>query len=255
MRSWRRSRPSGSTGPEEPTVAINAVGRRNFRRRRFREGLRRWRALIISVLLAAVLVTGIWLLYFSSQLTTSQVQVSGNESVSDRRVIRVAQVPIGEQLARLDVDAIRARVESIAAIGKAEVSRSWPHTLSIEVTERVPAAVVARSGRPLTVDVEGVLFDGPRAGLVRIRTTDEASVQALAEGARVATALPDALRSRVSHIELESMDKIEVRLRDGRRIVWGSAANSRQKAEVAQALLRGKARIIDVTVPGRPTTR
>jgi cell division protein FtsQ len=255
VRSWRRSRPSGSTGPEEPTVAINAVGRRNFRRRRFREGLRCWRALIISVLLAAVLVTGIWLLYFSSQLTTSQVQVSGNESVSDRRVIRVAQVPIGEQLARLDVDAIRARVESIAAIGKAEVSRSWPHTLSIEVTERVPAAVVERSGRPLTVDVEGVLFDGPRAGLVRIRTTDEASVQALAEGARVATALPDALRSRVSHIELESMDKIEVRLRDGRRIVWGSAANSRQKAEVAQALLRGKARIIDVTVPGRPTTR
>lgn len=251
----RRSRTTGASGPEEPTVAINSVGRRNFRRRRFRAALRRWRPLIISVVVVAALTGAIWLLYFSDHLTTRQVEVAGNDSVTTKRVVRVAKVPVGEQLARLDVDAIRARVESIAAIGSADVSRSWPHTLSIEVSERVPAAVVERSGRPRTVDLEGVLFDGPRDGLLRIRTTEEASVQALAQGARVAASLPDSLRAEVSHIELESMDKIEVRLTDGRRIVWGSAANSREKAEVAEALLRGEARVIDVTVPGRPTTR
>lgn len=255
MRLLPRSRRAGAAGPEEPTVAINAVGRRNFRRRRLRAALRRWRWLILSLLSVIVLSTGIWLLYFSDHLTTRQVEVVGNDNVTTKRVVRVAQVPIGEQLARLDVDAIRARVESIAAIGGAEVSRSWPHTLSIEVTERVPAAVVERSGNVRTVDLDGVVFDGPRTGLLRIRTTDEASVQALAQGARVAASLPASLRAQVSHIELESIDKIEVLLKDGRRIVWGSAANSSQKAEVAEALLRGKVRVIDVTVPGRPTTR
>ncbi|RYE79473.1 MAG: FtsQ-type POTRA domain-containing protein [Myxococcales bacterium] len=255
MSFWRRSRSSGSAGPEEPTVAINALGRRNFRRRRLRAGLRRWRAPIITVLVVVAVAVAVWLLYFSSQLTTRDVEVAGNESVSDARVTRVAKVPIGTQLARLDVGAIRARVESIAAIGNAEVSRSWPHTLRIEVTERVPAAVVERAGRKLTVDLDGVVFDGARTGLVRIMTSEEVSVEALAQGARVATALPDDLRSKVQHIELETIDKIEIRLKDGRRIVWGSAAHSSQKAEVAEALLRGKARVIDVTVPGRPTTR
>jgi cell division protein FtsQ len=255
-----RRRPDDGSGaartrPEEPTVAINALGRRNFRRRRVRAALRRWRLLIISVLVLAVLTVGTWLLYFSDQLTTRTLSVSGNHSVSSMRVERVAQVPIGGQLARLDVDAIRARVESIAAIGSAEVSRSWPHTLSIEVTERVPVAVVERSGRPLTVDLDGVLFDGPRAGLVRIRTTDEVSVEALAQGARVAASLPDSFRQRVEAIDLESIDAIRVRLKDGRLVVWGSAASSEEKARVAQALLKGKARVVDVTVPGRPTTR
>lgn len=248
-----RTRPPAA--PAEPTVAINAVGRRNFRRRRFRAGLRRWRTLLITVLVLLVAGLGTWLLYFSDHLVADRVEVAGASSVSAQRVETVARVPLGTQLARVDVDVIRARVESIAAIGSAEVSRSWPATLSIEVTERQPVAAVERGGRTLTVDLDGVLFPGRPADLPRIRTSVEVDVEALAQGARVAAALPGELRSRVRWIDLKSIDEISLHLRDGRRVVWGTAVASEEKAEVALALLERDVRVVDVTVPGRPTTR
>lgn len=256
--------PSGSRAvpadvSAEVTVAINARGRRNFRRRRLRAALRRWRTVLIGLVVLALVVSGVWLLYFSSFLITRGVTVEGSTEVSPARVRSAAEVPIGTQLARLDVDAIRARVESIAAIERAEVSRSWPHTLSIRITERVPVAVVERDGKTRTVDLHGVLFNGIGADLPRIRTSVETDSVALAQGARVASSLPPQLRSKTSYVELDSIDTIALHLADGRRVVWGSAAGSAQKAEVALALLEGKrtgkARVFDVSVPGRPTTR
>lgn len=245
---------AGPRSPQEPTVAINAVGRRNFRRRRFRAGVRRWRAPILAVLVISLVAGAVWLLYFSDKLTTRDVSVQGNTNISAGRVKQVADVPLGGPMARLDVDAIRARVEGIAIIDSAEVSRSWPHTLSIEITERVPVAVVQRAGKSSNVDVDGVLFPGARGSLPVIRTSEEMSVEALSQGARVAAALPEALRGRLAFIQVDSIDRIQLHLRDGRLVVWGSAANSQEKAEVAQALLERKVRVVDVTVPGRPTT-
>lgn len=254
-----RGAPGSEWSPEEATVALNARGRRTFRRRRARAALRRWRGALLTVGTLIVVVTGVWLLYFSSVLVTSAVTVDGNGNVSAARVESAARVPIGTQLARLDVEAIRARVESIAAIERAEISRSWPHTLSITITERVPVAVVERGGKARTVDAHGVLFPGSGTDLPRIRTSVETDSDALAQGARVAGSLPPELRRLTAYVELDSIDTIALRLSDGRRVMWGSAASSAQKSEVSLALLEGKrtrkARVFDVSAPGRPTTR
>ncbi len=243
-------------------MALNARGRRTFRRRRLRAAVRRWRGLLLGVVTLIVIAGGVWLLYFSSYLVTRAVTVDGNSNVSAARVESTARVPIGTQLARLDVEAIRARVESIAAVERAEISRSWPHTLSITITERVPVALVdlvERGGKARTVDIRGVLFNGSGTDLPRIRTSVETDSDALAQGARVADSLPPELRRLTAYVELDSIDTITLRLSDGRSVVWGSAASSAQKSAVALALLdgkkTGKARVFDVSAPGRPTTR
>ena len=53
-----------------------------------------------------------------------------------------------------------------------------------------------------------------------------------------------------------SVDQITLRLRDGREVLWGSADQSAEKAEVLAGLLaaRPKASGYDVSVPGMPTT-
>ena len=54
---------------------------------------------------------------------------------------------------------------------------------------------------------------------------------------------------------MKSLDAIDLRLRDGRTVVWGSAAESADKAEVLDALLkRPHAQRYNVSVPGQPTT-
>lgn len=248
-----------TTAPDERTVA---VGRRDFLRRRLRARLRRARPWIVTALAAVVAVTGAWLVYFSGAMTVTGVEVTGVRELSGVRVESVANVTEGEQLARVDLAAVEARVETIPAVREADVSRSWPHTVRITVTERAPVAVVSWGEGTKAVDDEGVLFhryaERP-PGLPLIRTAPDVRTEALAEAAHVIGSLPTSVAGKVNYLDVASVDRISLLLHDGRRVLWGSAESSAQKAEVLEVLLRRTrpARVseIDVSVPGRPTTR
>ena len=67
--------------------------------------------------------------------------------------------------------------------------------------------------------------------------------------------LPTSIATRVATIEVDSIDQISLILHNGRRVVWGSAEESAQKAQVLQDMLAQPGDTIDVTVPGRPTTK
>ena len=68
-------------------------------------------------------------------------------------------------------------------------------------------------------------------------------------------ALPRDLAQRVDHVEVETVDQIMLVLRDGRQVLWGSAEESDQKAEVLMVLLGEQGTVFDVSVPGSPTSR
>jgi cell division protein FtsQ len=240
---------------EEETVTIAG---RDFARRRWRQRLRRLRPLLYAALVLLLVGGGAWLVFFSSVVTVRDVSVHGNQTMSSVRVEAVAKAPMGQQLARVDLAAIQARAESLPAVKSASVSRSWPHTIAISVTERTPVAVVDRGARLQAVDDDGVLFGSyahPPDDLPLIATAPDVKSEALAEAARVVTSLRADIAGDVDQVEVESVDRIRLRLTGGRTVMWGSAEDSAQKAEVLAVLLERDAREIDVSVPGRPTTR
>lgn len=254
-----------TTEHEEETVRV--VGR-DFTRRRWRQRLRRLRPFLYAALVLVLAGAAVWLVYFSSVLTVRDVSVRGSTSVPATRVEAVAAVPKGRQLARVDLRAIEARVETIPAVRSASVSRSWPHTVAISIIERTPVAVVDRGAGLQAVDEDGVLFGSyPRkpADLPLIRTAPDVKSEALAEAARVVTSLRSDIAARVDRVDVETVDQISLHLGDGRTVRWGSAQDSAQKAAVLAVLLEQKASPvrpgvpaaseIDVSVPGRPTTR
>lgn len=247
--------PPPSTGPDEETVRI---ARRDFRKRRNAGRWRRARPFLLAFLVLALLSGAVWLVFFSSYVTVRHSDVAGNRTVGEARIDYAAEVPTGTPLARVDLDAIRARVESIPAVRRAEVSRSWPDTVRIEVTERTPVAVIDQGAGLRALDPDGVLFgsyDVPPRNLPLVRTPPDTDGEALEEGARVIDSLPAGIARRVEVIEVSSVDEIELVLGGGRRVVWGSAEDSDQKAEVLAVLLEQPGNQIDVSVPGRPTTR
>jgi cell division protein FtsQ len=250
-----RTAPPPSAGPDEETVRIAA---KDFRRRRHAGRWRRTRTVVLGVLLAALLAGAVWLVFFSSHVTAQRVEVSGATTVGESRVRRTAEVPTGTPLARVDLDAIRARVEAISAVRRVEVSRSWPHAVHIEVVERTPIAVLDRGNGLQALDSEGVLFGSygtrPR-GLPLVRTQPDTRTEALEETGKVIEALPTRIAARVDVVEVATVDEIRLVLANGRRVLWGSAEDSGQKAEVLEVLLRRPGQQIDVSVPGRPTTR
>lgn len=232
-------------------------------RRRFtrRQWARRWgtvRLLLVGLLLTGLVAGGIWLVWFSRVLAVEGVDVHGTRLLSHSEVRGVAAVAEGEPLARIDLDAARARVEALAEVRSADVSRAWPDTVRVDVVERVAVAVVDLNGRLRGMDADGVVFQEfskPPATLPRVQTAGTASSEALREAAAVVDSLPDEIARRTEYVEVETVDQIGLALRDGRQVVWGSAEDSELKARALTAVLGQQARVYDVSVPERPVTR
>lgn len=251
-----------STGPDEQTVRL---ARDDFLRRRHAGRRRRWRLVALALVVALVVGAGAWLVLASPYLLAEQARVEGADEVGVARVTRAADVPVGTPLARVDLDAVRQRVEAIAAVESADVSRSWPHTVRVRVTPRTPVATVAGGQAPdgevAVLDADGTTFATAPArasGLPQVRLADGVDAEGVTEAARVVSALPADLGDRVATVDVASVDEVVLGLRGGRTVQWGSAEQSATKAEVLGVLLaqvpRGVSEV-DVSVPGRPTTR
>ncbi len=208
---------------------------------------------------SALVGTSIWLVFFSTTLQVKKVAVVGNDLLSDNRVREIAQVPLGEPLALVDLSRADARVGALAEVKSVDVTRTWPDGVRISVVERTAVAVVELAGRLRGLDADGVVFREYKnvpQGMPRVQASGSAGTDALREAATVVSALPEDLASRVDHVEVETVDQITLVMRDKRQVLWGSAEQSALKAEVVDKLLAAqKAPYYDVSVPGNPTYR
>lgn len=231
--------------------------RRRFARRQWRRRWLTWRFVVAIVLLLGAVSGTVYAVYFSTWLSVQGVEVSGTRTISEGVVRDAARVPEGDPLATVDLNAIRARVESLAAVRSADVTRQWPDQVLVRVEERVAVAVVEIAGTVRGLDETGVLFREYRAApgdLPLVKAGSDADSETLQEAASVVAALPADLAGRVLRLEVDSVDEIRLVLRDDRVVVWGSADDSALKAEVLGGLLQQQATTYDVSVPARPTT-
>jgi len=234
--------------------------RRLFERRRRRSRWASWRMLAVAGGLLVAGAVAAWLVFFSSVLAVSSVEVVGTDVLTVDEVRAAAAVPEGEPLARVDLDAVGLRVDALSAVAEVEVSRAWPDQIRVEVVEREVVAVVARGQSLRGIDGEGVEFrryDEVPEGLPLIDLEPEAGDETVREAAKLVAAMPASTATKVETITASSVDEITLVLRDGATVVWGSADESVAKGEVLDVLLNGdvEASVYDVSVPGRPTTR
>jgi cell division protein FtsQ len=246
---------ASSNDADDATVQI---ARKRFARRRLVRRLVALRPLLVGLTLIAAVAGLVWVLFFSTLLATESVEVRGTEVVSAARVRELAAVPLDEPLARVDTDAVRARVEDLAAVESVEVRRCWPHTVCIDVTERESVAVVEKEGTLWGLDATGILFRRyvgrpPELPLVHVKAT--ASTDALAEAAGVVSALTPSVTRRVVFLDVQTVDEITLKLRSGAEVVWGSAEDSANKVRVLEPLLAAQPGAVryNVSAPGNPT--
>ncbi|RZQ63223.1 cell division protein FtsQ/DivIB [Amycolatopsis suaedae] len=255
-RERSRTRPgrSGRTGTtrrgRRPDSARQRTGTRPSRRRALR---RRWVA-VLSVLAATGLV---YLLLFTSLLGVRTVEVSGTVTVTPDQVRAAAQVPDRRAMLRLDTDEIRDRVLALPGVATADVSRSWPSTIEIAITERTPMGFYDTGKEIHLVDVTGTVFKQVQAkpeGLPELKLAkvgpDDPATRAVTD---VFGRLPEALRKQVVVVEAKSPGSVELRLGDGKLIRWGDAQQSERKAKVLAALMTQPGQTYDVSSPELPT--
>jgi len=251
-RNWRLVRAD--------TDAVPSSVRRFMARARQR---RLQAALPWAVGAGVLLVVGalVWMVYGTSVLGVREVRVVGTEVLTPLQVEEAAAVRLREPLARVDLDGVRSRVEGLAAVDRAVVSRSWPSAVVVEVVERTPVAAVAvPGGKQFTlIDGEGVAYRTvqrkpaglPLAELAAPGPGDVNTRAALT----VLAALTDELREQLVRISVTAPARIELSLRKGRTVIWGDDSASDTKAQVSTALLKRDGKTIDVSAPSVVTIR
>jgi cell division protein FtsQ len=238
-RRWQMVRSGGTAGRFEARA----------RRRRLRALL----PLFVVLVVVTVLLVAGWLVLGTRVFDVRTVTVEGAVTVRQATVRDAAAVRLGSSLARGDVDGVRDRVSALGPIAKVQVYRTWPHTLTVQITERQPVAVVHRRGGYAELDAAGVPFRTvarrpaglPLVVLARPGPRDRATRSVLV----VAAALTPELRDRLARIAAPTAEQVTVVLTDKRQIFWGDSDHSDRKATVATALLARPGQRIDVSAP------
>ena len=262
--------------PVRPTVVSTGSAVRFAERLAARRRLVRKKALLLG---AAVVVAlgATWLVLLSPvfALDPAEVTLTGAGTVvavDDVTAVvdRVAGIP----LPRLDAIGLRDRILDVPGVRQAKVTRTWPHGLAISLVSREPVAAVpqpAAASGPAAGDPAGfTLLDtegyqvgwaaAPPDGLPVISVPiDGENKRTLTAVLTVLEALPPALGAEVATVQAASQDTVQMGLRDGATVSWGSASEAALKVAVLQALRAAPAtagaKVFDVSAPTLPVTR
>ena len=224
------------------------------RRQRTRRRIRIGAAVAAVVMLAGF---AIYALYFSPWLVVSHVQVRGAQLLPEEEVRHSAGVALERPLALADVSGARDRVATQAPVADVEVSRSWPETVVVDITEREPAYERVVDGGYQWVDSDGIGFHvtAARDESKILATTSEDDQRLLRDVATVVYWIPADVVPEVTGVTAAAVDSITLQLTGDRQVVWGSAEQSELKSEVLGTLLQVEASVYDVSAPTYPTTR
>lgn len=258
---WLRRKASADATRGQGAAATMSL----HREARTAERTKARRKLVVSRVLAlvatAAVVAGIsWLLLFSSVFALEEAEVKGaaSDEVEDK-VVSVVSHYLGEPLLRVPTGKIEETILQVPDVAEAQVRRSWPKSLLIEVEQRTPAAYISVGGKRSVVGADGKEVKESVAGdadlpLLVIESGSDVEGNAQA-GVKVWESLSGDLAAQVDVIEM-SRKRATLLMTDETEVVWGDSSESAEKAEVLELLREHrKAGVYDVADPRRPVTR
>jgi cell division protein FtsQ len=225
--------------------------RHNPSRRRYLA--RRW----MAVLLVLAVLGLTYVIMFTSLVGVRTVAVLGTKEIPREQVREAAAIEPGSPMVRLDTDEVARRVARLPRVAQVSVSRSFPTTVEIQVTERTPVAVVPDENGVHLVDRSGTSYATvsarpkglPVLKVIRVAPDDPSTHAAVT----VLGAIPDQLRERVVELSAGTPGDVQLRLAGGRVVKWGDAQDNERKAAVLAPLLTRPGKTYDVATPDFPT--
>lgn len=260
--TYRASKPaSRPDGPGSGAAADNVLAFPEPRGRKVRRNIV-WAACVAALLSAAIVAGAVW----SPVLAVRTVTVTGTKLLTPEAVQTALEPIKGTPLPQVSQSRIDAMLDPLIQIRSVKTEAHPPSELVVHVTERVPVALVRQGPDFLLVDVDGVQLSvtrDPATFALPVIDGGAAPVgkELFAAIASVLATLPPDVLARMATASAKSPDSVELKLTNGKTVVWGNAADKELKAKVLAALLRkpddprNPVSIYDVSTPRHPFTR
>jgi cell division protein FtsQ len=199
----------------------------------------------------------------SSLVAVTHVKVTGARS-SERGEITAALTRAAKGMTTLDVqtDRLREAVKDFPTVASVSADPSFPHALTVSVTERQPALVATDGDRRIAVAANGDLLGGievpdqlPQLELGSLPASGRLGGEALAE-ALVIGAAPPPLRPLIEGVATSRDYGVVVTMRGRVQLRFGSGGDREGKWTAVAAVLADPGlttlSYVDVRVPQRP---
>jgi cell division septal protein FtsQ len=192
-----------------------------------------------AVIAAAVVALGVACIVVtrSPLFAVRTIEVSGASRLSEARIVARAHIAEDANALWLDESAVERKLERHVWIADARVSVDLPSTVRIDVEEHVPVAVASGRLGDLYLAANGTSLGraDARAGLP---TVDGAgSVADRRAAAAVLIAMPTAVRTEVAGVGVLDDGSIDIAVRGGLSVEYGSADRLAAKTVVLERIL------------------
>lgn len=231
------------------------------RRRRSKHARRRWAFVAVLAVVVAWAV-----LFFFPVLTVKNVDVQGAKNADVQQVSEASGVGERSNMLRLDTEQVARNVAPTPWVKKVTVSRSWPSTVTIQITEHEAVGVLDEGGETSLIDRDGKVFlKGPAPeGAVPFTKVKDGDTRALAAGAAAVNALQPENRKQLVEVAVPNAEAVEMTFElpapEGeakpRKVVYfGAAEQLTEKAEAVRVVLQREQPTWNVSNPAMPTAR
>lgn len=250
--------------------------------------------IVLGIVFAVVvaLVVGVVVLFQSPVFVIEDVQVRGADHLTQTEIDQLVVVPEGATLLTVDAEAIERSLKRDAWVQSVSVSREFPATLGVNVTERPVGAIVevpvgtAQTIQRWAISPDGIwlmaipsedseigrnisprIYEDVEAAMhiidvdvgvkpeIGAQCTDEPVLNALA----IVSGMSTELAQKVKLVSATDAESTMLTLDNAIEIAFGKAENIRDKERVCLEIIakagEGKVAYINVRDPERPTYR
>lgn len=191
-------------------------------------------------------VAGLVALYVSPALRVHNVEVTGVVTVDAQQVAQLAGFG-DDSMLRVDIESARRRIEYLPMVQSVEITRHWPQTMRIKVTERAPWGFWQSGENLYPIDAEGIVLGGvqPPEGAPVIKNVgppsrlvagDHTDLDAVSLTRALLQKVPAQLSLNVAALEYSAGSGLAIVTDAGYRVVIGDSQNIDYKLAVWQAV-------------------
>ncbi len=224
----------------------------------------RTRTLLIALAVAVVLGGGFMLFRGSSLVAVEQVRISGVGGAQAAAVSEALETA-AKRMSTMEysVSELRAAVARYPVVRSLTASTSFPHRMTIVVSEQPPVAVLSAAGARAAVAADGVVLGTPPAStaLPALSTSVLPAVGTHVSGGRLRSylgvlgAAPAPLLGLVSGV-YTGQQGLTVKMANGLLVYFGDASRPHAKWDALVTVLIAQgtqgASYVDVRMPERP---
>ena len=215
----------------------------------------------LTIAIAIALIAALaYLLGWSNLLSIKEINYLGAPNKSSEITIsNLANLNIGERLARIEVRKVSARIKTLPWVASTNISRNW---ISGKVVVAVVARVPIATFNGQLMDATGARFDLPGGYISQLPSVSANNEESGLAAIKLFLKLPMDFSTRTSAFAASSPKNIHFKITEGKRsifIIWGEGNEIELKLKVYQALLalpeNSKITKIDLSEPHSPIVK